>query len=76
MRAVVGTRGHAVCVPSPMMHLPASAALTVSYYVSISLDYLLIVECQLVSLSLTVVTHCLTFGLGRQLPLHQIQQKK
>lgn len=63
-QAAVGTQGHAVCVPSPMMHLPESAALTVSYYVSISLDYLLIVERQLVSLSLTVVAHCLTFGLG------------
>lgn len=26
VRAAVGMRGHAVCVPSPMMHLPASAA--------------------------------------------------
>lgn len=68
MRAAVGTQGHAVCVPSPMMHLPESAALTVSYYVSISLDYVLIVERQLVSLSLTVVAHCLTFGLGGSYP--------
>lgn len=44
-----------------MMHLPASAAPTVSHYVSISLDYLLIAQRQLFSLSLTVVVHCLTF---------------
>lgn len=63
VRAAVGTQVHAVYILSPMMHLPASATLTVSYYVSISLDYLLIVKCQLVSLSVTVTAHCLTFGL-------------
>lgn len=60
----MGTRGHSVCIPSPMMHLPASAAPTVSHYVSISLDYLLIAQRQLFSLSLTVVVHCLTFWAG------------
>lgn len=34
---------------------------TVSHYVPISLDYLLIAERQLVSLSLTVAALCLTF---------------
>lgn len=68
VRAAVGTRGHSVCIPSPMMHLPASAAPTVSHYVSISLDYLLIAQRQLFSLSLTVVVHCLTFGPVQQRP--------
>lgn len=78
VRTVVGTRGHSVCIPSPMMHLPASAAPTVSHYVSISLDYPLIAEHQLFSLSLTVVVHCLTFGLGAaETPSpHQQQEKR
>lgn len=49
---------------------------TVSHYVPISLDYLLIAERQLVSLSLTVTALCLTLRLLRQQPQMQGKSRK
>lgn len=68
VRAAEGMRGHAVCVPVPHDASARECGPTVSHYVPISLDYLLIAEHQLVSLSLTVAALCLTFRLPGQPP--------